>query len=649
MVDFDKNLETLSDQIEFIKVTRPERDQACERVTAAVYELQAQLKQGTHTPQEWIKIFDTICEYRRVNLSHTENRLFDSVKRIFRDAVYGSPESIVQTMLQHIEHERAESISSFQQAEVKKVKEQWRATFLEEQVDATTARESILEQRAKMPRVIVTLQEEVRLILEVIDELDRPQLKAFQQTLTPELFAVKTALQGGQVIELSDKSVDAHAINSLRVRRMYRLMHLEETYEASKKDTSSQVATKFFPPTHGWFVGGFQRMPEFSLLEIEMQNIARENQMMVMGDLRLDEELEQVAVTAENRLDVMVDNTQLMKGKGYDVIGPFVQDMVDFGRGGEFRVPRIKHHMEEKEPSAVISEKMLVRRTERSQEWKEIIIDQKADPDVQGAVFINQLSLKTVALAHSLNCQPVMNLTYNEGGNTLIGRRGSEPYVIIGLDTYAASKDLMEKDLGRSVSEEEVRLALAIDYGVLVENIHFVEQPGDFHLDMSMAIVGENTVLLNDSVMAHEMFKEEQQKWAQNLLKNYPSHADYVKERVRATERESVVCKRMEDITAGQLEQLGFRVIRVPGKFNYTNQAPAMNLFNMVTAQTPQGKNIAMMMGCVSQTYERLFIETMKEHCDRKIDRFYFLDLRSSQESLSRFGGISCRTKTIPL
>jgi len=287
-------------------------------------------------------------------------------------------------------------------------------------------------------------------------------------------------------------------------------------------------------------------------------------------------------------------------------------------------------------------------RKERSREWREIIEEELADPEALGAVFMNDLPLKAISLADSLKCQPVMNLTYNEGGNTLIGQRENNPYVIIGLDSYAVSKKLMEKDLGRSMSEEEVRLAFAIDYGVLKENVFFVEQPGDFHLDMSMAIVGENTILLNDSVQAYEMFVDEQQKWKEEYLNANPEYSRIIEGKIQQTRNESVVRKRMEDITASQLERQGFKVIRVPGKFNYINRIPAMNLFNMVTARTPLGENIVVMLGCVNEKYQEMFTEVVRVHCDQEINRLYFLDLQSSQESLTRFGGIACRTKTIP-
>ena len=57
-----------------------------------------------------------------------------------------------------------------------------------------------------------------------------------------------------------------------------------------------------------------------------------------------------------------------------------------------------------------------------------------------GVPFNDDLSSKGIALSSSLKTPPIMNLTYNEGGNALTGLRNGQPYVIIGLDSYAASK-----------------------------------------------------------------------------------------------------------------------------------------------------------------------------------------------------------------
>jgi hypothetical protein len=67
----------------------------------------------------------------------------------------------------------------------------------------------------------------------------------------------------------------------------------------------------------------------------------------------------------------------------------------------------------------------------------------------------------------------------------------------------------------------------------------------------------------------------------------------------------------------------------------------------MVTAETPDGQNIIIMLGCVGE-YAEYFEKIIRENCDRTIDAIYFLDSKNSQDCLLFGGGISCRTKTIP-
>ncbi len=659
VVSINENLNTLSRRLEVLKKQGPGRNEALEQVTNAIYELNTQIRAEEHSIEEWFKIYDTISEYSKIDF--TPESYYGKFLRIFVGAIYGHPKTLIQSMISYTEQGMAESIANYRQDEEGRVKNEWRTYFLSGLVDASNVREVILSQRLDSPRVTLSLQEEAQLIHRVIDQLPdkTAAIEKFQGQLEAGLFSLRRSLaaleaegmkeKGALLLDPSAASVAPETINKLRIGRLHRLMHLEEVYDTVMRDPAAQVATKFFPSTYGWFIGAFQSLPLFSLLEIEMQAIANQHGIKVIGDRRLDSSLMPMEIGDQYRLDALLNIGSLVESHGLEVLGPFVQDIVDFSFSGEIRIPRLRHHMEEwGTDRADCTQWVIDSRIERSQEWREIIKDELADPEALGAVFMNDLPLKALSLADSLKCQPVMNLTYNEGGNTLIGQRGNQPYVIIGLDSYAVSKKLMEKDIGRTLSEEEVRLAFAIDYGVLKENVFFVEQPGDFHLDMSMAIVGENTILLNDSVQAYEMFVEEQQKWKEEYLIANPEYSKAIEGKIEQTRRESVVRKRMEDMTASQLGRLGFKVIRVPGKFNYINRVPAMNLFNMVTAQAPSRENIVVMLGCVSQKYQEMFSEIITTHCDRKIDRFHFLDLQSSQESLTRFGGIACRTKTIP-
>jgi hypothetical protein len=163
-----------------------------------------------------------------------------------------------------------------------------------------------------------------------------------------------------------------------------------------------------------------------------------------------------------------------------------------------------------------------------------------------------------------------------------------------------------------------------------------------------MTIIGENTILLNDAQAAQSMFAEEQKANLEKMSRERPLCKKIFKSLVDQEIKEAVVRKEMEDVVADDLRALGFNVVRVPGRFNYTSRLPVMNLFNMVTAETPNGENIIVLLGCVGN-YAESFEKIIRENCDRSIDAIHFLDHQSSQECLSKYGGVSCRTKTIPL
>jgi len=119
-----------------------------------------------------------------------------------------------------------------------------------------------------------------------------------------------------------------------------------------------------------------------------------------------------------------------------------------------------------------------------------------------------------IKLGMQLDCDVEYQLSYAEGGNTLSWTQNNEVFCIIGKDTLAVTKYLAAQHLGKkdAYNNETVtdfaKMMLAIDYGTKVENLFFVEQPGEFHLDMRMAIAGHKTVIINDSIAAHKMMIE---------------------------------------------------------------------------------------------------------------------------------------------
>jgi hypothetical protein len=224
-----------------------------------------------------------------------------------------------------------------------------------------------------------------------------------------------------------------------------------------------------------------------------------------------------------------------------------------------------------------------------------------------------------------------MNITYNEGGNTISGvDEQGKPYVIIGRDAYRLSKEVLK------LSDTQVREAFAYDYGVPIENVFIVEQPGTFHLDVAMCIASSakhpKTILLNDAVTAWEVIESQLPE---------PLHPKVALIYREAARRQ----KTFEDQTEHDLVSQGFTVFRVPGAFENPKSKERMNFFNMVQGTTANGEKYIITLGCQSPVFEELFKAHLKKAGCECTD-ITFLDYDESKGLLQLDGGISCQLKT---
>ena len=451
-------------------------------------------------------------------------------------------------------------------------------------------------------------------------------------------------------------------LSRLRAERLYRLQNLELVYAQVSQDPHQRAVNKFFPVTHGWYVSALAA--NGSPIESEMIQIAKNYNISV--------------ITNAKNAHQGADNVLFFNTEHGDT---FPQDYIDFSRD-EIRFPVINPFCENETPEFIMDcetspnafEKpefqaaLYAGRVARGWETIETVKGIETDCPSRihslGASWANYYSLKATSLAQDLMVKPVMNLTYSEGGNTLSGMDGNIPYLIIGEDTKSVSKYIIEQDLGREVSEEELRMAFAIDHGVSIENLYFVEQPGDFHLDMSMAIMGGKKVILNDAGLSLKKCQSLQRAATLDYFTNYMSNnlgmledADFNRniqvELPQEIEKRAYLDKYFEDKTEGDLKRQGFQVIRIPGRFyiarNDSFRYPIidMNYFNMVTATTPDGHYIIVANGCENKEFENDFKNIINENCEKKVDFFHFLDYQSCQISLAIGGGVSCRTKSI--
>lgn len=87
-----------------------------------------------------------------------------------------------------------------------------------------------------------------------------------------------------------------------------------------------------------------------------------------------------------------------------------------------------------------------------------------------------------------------------EGGNMLTGN----DFIIVGMDSLYATMNLYH------VNETTATAMMAEDFNITSEKVYIVEQPGEFHLDMAMTLVTNNTVLIKtpDGTSRGELISE---------------------------------------------------------------------------------------------------------------------------------------------
>lgn len=255
---------------------------------------------------------------------------------------------------------------------------------------------------------------------------------------------------------------------------------------------------------------------------------------------------------------------------------------------------------------------------------------------------------KKAAFALATSAPLRESFSYTEGGNVLSGTLpNGEAYALVGKDSVAVSKALMEKQLGRKVSEAEVLLAIAKDLGVPMKNVHAVEQPGDFHLDMSMSLMGPGQVVLDDAVAAAKL----QAKWLRE---------DALKVTPFGSEQEKALQKQLDDLmahakalavyeaeTAKELEAKGFSVVRLPGRFFAPGEPDReiMNFLNGEGGVNAKGERFFITQGGDKRA-EALIAQKLTE-LGAGLSHVYFMPRHLTDETLPLLGALSCRTKAI--
>lgn len=285
----------------------------------------------------------------------------------------------------------------------------------------------------------------------------------------------------------------------------------------------------------------------------------------------------------------------------------------------------------------------------------------------QGSVSQGNLQWGLMALAGSSKTSMRENLSHVEGGNALYGTLPSgEGYGLVGRDSLAVTRAKLSQDLGRPVSEKQALASIARDHGLKPGNLHPVEQPGEFHLDMRMMCVGPGEVVLNDAREAAAV----QIAWLeQDLVDSRPRHPGpqssvwqrmsyqsqrfFHRRRERSLESRSAALREeaerralYEDMTLRDLQAAGMKVHRLAGVF-VNPYRPEEDMYNFLNGR--HGVNDAnqrFFVGLGGDSRSEVYVaRKLMVELPTGIRRVHFMDRELTPETLGLFGGIKCRTK----
>lgn len=214
--------------------------------------------------------------------------------------------------------------------------------------------------------------------------------------------------------------------------------------------------------------------------------------------------------------------------------------------------------------------------------------------------------------------------SYIEGGNMLSGEDANgDPLVLIGKDAFAATA------FAYGISEAEVHLLIAEDFGLKPSSILPVEQPGSFHLDMGMLFVGDGVVIVNDSRSLVKAVTETTSAATSSEARALPEVSQM-----------EAVC-RLEDAATKQLTEAGLIVRR---EFL---AGDGFNFLNGEFVQTPDGTRHYLTNGSKNDervaNFRRLMVEEMKV-----VSEVWFSPAVAAVNSLKDKGGVGCRMKGMP-
>lgn len=267
--------------------------------------------------------------------------------------------------------------------------------------------------------------------------------------------------------------------------------------------------------------------------------------------------------------------------------------------------------------------------------------EEMADFSQHGAVTDRRTQQEALAAAMATGGKGFkMAVSYVEGGNFMGGKRpDGSAYALVGKDSVAVTADILKKVGRQGHSPRDAALQIARDYGYRSGEVIPVEQPGEFHLDMAMALAGPGQVLLNDAKAVADL----QKGW---VTEHY-SHRFFQwgkKKQLAAIDARAEKLAGYEALVEKDLKKAGLQVFRVAGCFPQTKANAEMNFFNLRQGHNDKGEAFAIALGG-DERAEQSFAQTLLGEIPSGYQRIHFLDRELTPITLEMSGGIKCRTK----
>ena len=155
----------------------------------------------------------------------------------------------------------------------------------------------------------------------------------------------------------------------------------------------------------------------------------------------------------------------------------FIEDSVEFLKSN-YIATRIEY------PRGMICNSIMTGRACRG--WKQPTAIEAGDAAEHGSAakkYADRILAARPRAGHSYRICPI------EGGNMLAG----SDFIIVGKDSLYATMGVFKVD------ESEAKALIGYDFGIAPERVFPVEQPGEYHLDMSMLLLTDRVVLLGQS------------------------------------------------------------------------------------------------------------------------------------------------------